>query len=63
MPWYAAEQEQKAQYEADTRHIEKRRLALEKEIETEPQRIRDLYEVKHCRLERVGLVYLWPTTA
>mgnify|MGYP000688695665 CR=1 FL=1 len=30
---------------------------------TEPQRIRDLYEVKHHRLERVGLVYLWPTTA
>ncbi len=63
MPWHAAEQEQKVQYEADTRHIEKRRLALEKEIETEPQRIRDLYQVKHYRLERVGLVYLWPTTS
>jgi hypothetical protein len=63
MPWLAAEQEQKAQYEADTKHIEKRRVALEKELETEPQRIRDLYEVKHFRLERVGLVYLWPTTS
>ncbi len=54
------EHEQAKQYAADTRHIEKRRAALDKDIEDEPKRIRDLYEVKHFRLERVGLVYLWP---
>lgn len=63
MPWLPEEKEQKAEYDADTKHIEKRRVALDREIETEPQRIRDLYEVKHYRLERVGLVYLWPTTS
>ena len=63
MPWAPEEKEQEAQYEADTRHIEKRRVTLDRELETEPQRIRDLYEVKQYRLERVGLVYLWPTTS
>jgi len=63
MPWLPEEKEQQAQYEADTKHIEKRRVALERELETEPPRIRELYHVKHYRLERVGLVYLWPTTA
>jgi hypothetical protein len=63
MPWLPVEHEQKAQYDADTRHIEKRRVALELELETEPQRIRDLYQVKHYRLEHINLVYLWPTTS
>ena len=54
------EQEQAKQYAADTKHIEKRRAALDRDIEDEPERIRNLYEVKHFRLERVGLVYLWP---
>ena len=40
-----------------------RRSKLDAEIAAEPRRIRDLYEVKHHRLERVGLVYLWPATA
>ena len=63
MPWLPEEQDQKAQYEADTRHIAKRRAEVERELETEPQRIRELYAVQHHRLERVGLVYLWPTTS
>ena len=46
-PWLPEEKDQKAQYDADTRHIEKRRAALEKEFATEPERIRDHYEVKH----------------
>lgn len=60
MPWLP---EERAQYEADTLHIEQRSAELERELITEPQRIRDLYEVKHHRVERVGLVYLWPTTS
>ena len=63
MPWAPEEKEQEAQYESDTRHIEKRRITLEAELAAEPARIRDLYEVKQYRLERVGLVYLWPTTS
>jgi ERCC4-related helicase len=54
------ERTQRKQFELDTRHIESRRGAIEHDIEEEPERIRQLYEVKHHRLERVGLVYLWP---
>ena len=61
--WLPEEKEQKDQYDADTRHMITRRSRLDAEIASEPQRIRDLYEVKHHRLERVGLVYLWPATA
>jgi hypothetical protein len=35
---------------------------LETELETEPARIRDVYEVRARRIEPVGLVYLWPVT-
>jgi hypothetical protein len=63
MAWAVDEQEQKAQYESDTKHIEKRRVDLAIERDNEPQRIRDLYAVRHHRVERVGLVYLWPTTS
>ena len=55
-----AEHEQAKQYAADTQHIEKRRAVLEKDIDQEPARLLRLYEVQHFRLERVGLVYLWP---
>ena len=63
MPWMPEEKPQKEQYESDTKHIQKRLGELEQELASEPARIRDLYDVKHHRLERVGLVYLWPTTA
>jgi hypothetical protein len=63
MPWMPEEKPQKEQYDADTKYIQKRLGELEYELSSEPARIRDLYEVKHHRLERVGLVYLWPTTA
>ena len=56
-------EDQKEQYDYDTKYIQKRLGELEKELASEPARIRDLYDVKHHRLERVGLVYLWPTTA
>ena len=32
------------------------------ELEREPQRIREFYEVRARRIEPVGLVYLWPDT-
>ncbi len=61
--WLPEEKEQKDQYDADTKHIEKRRATLERELQTEPQRIREQYDVKHHRLERVGLVYLWSASS
>lgn len=35
---------------------------LAKELEAEPARIQQSYEVKATRFEPVGLVYLWPVT-
>ncbi len=41
----------------------RRRLEqFDRELETEPQRIADFYEVRATRVEPVGLVYLWPDT-
>jgi hypothetical protein len=39
-----------------------RLTALEKELRSEPDRIRDVYNVKATRIEPVGLVYLWPVS-
>jgi hypothetical protein len=50
----------KKQLEADRRHWHKRLASLEQERRTEPQRIRETYDVRATRLEPVGLVYLWP---
>ena len=35
---------------------------FKRDLEREPQRIRDFYEVKATRVEPVGLVYLWPAS-
>jgi hypothetical protein len=40
----------------------KRLAAIEIELGGEPDRIRDVYDVKATRIEPVGLVYLWPVT-
>ena len=40
----------------------KRLTAIDGELATEPERIRNLYQVKASRIEPVGLVYLWPVT-
>jgi hypothetical protein len=33
---------------------------FEKDMTTEPLRIREFYQVRAPRIEPVGLVYLWP---
>ena len=48
------------QFEAEKRYWEKRLGLIDQELVTEPQRIRDVYEVKISRVEPLGLVYLWP---
>ncbi|NUM89087.1 MAG: helicase, partial [Bdellovibrionales bacterium] len=50
------------QAQLDREAWDKRLLALQKEMTTEPARVRDVYEVRAHRLEPVGLVYLWPVT-
>lgn len=50
------------QYEANKRYWEKRLTLLEKELNSEPERIREIYQVKAKRIEPVGLVFLWPVT-
>jgi hypothetical protein len=54
--------EEQRQLESNQRHWEKRLQAIDRELATEPERIRSLYEVKAQRIEPVGLVYLWPVT-
>ena len=51
-----------ASLNANRRYWDKRLAALEQELQTEPDRIRELYDVKANRIEPVGLVYLWPVT-
>jgi hypothetical protein len=50
------------QLQANQRYWDKRLITLEKELTTEPERIREIYQVKAQRVEPVGLVYLWPIT-
>jgi hypothetical protein len=54
------DQDDMKQLDADRKHWAARLARLDGEIETEPGRIRDLYQVKATRVEPVGLVYLWP---
>jgi len=55
-----AERDQREQWENDRKYMEKRRRELDRERETEPQAIQELYTVARQRLVPVGLVYLWP---
>ncbi len=56
---HAAEEERR-QLEADARWWRIRLEQFERDIEREPKRIRDFYEVRAKRIEPIGLVYLWP---
>ncbi|MEG3439963.1 DISARM system SNF2-like helicase DrmD [Pannus brasiliensis CCIBt3594] len=50
------------QLEADRRHWQTRLEKLAGEIESEPERIEQMYQVRACRVEPVGIVYLWPVS-
>jgi len=56
------DQEAKRQFEANRRHWQRRVHSLRRELETEPERVRGVYQVKAWRIDPVGLVYLWPVT-
>ena len=55
-------EEERRQLDANRRYWAKRLAEISDELQTEPQRIQDLYTVKAKRVEPVGLVYLWPVT-
>jgi len=46
----------------DRKHMQERREALARELEREPQKLREHYRVTSQRIEAVGLVYLIPET-
>jgi hypothetical protein len=52
--------DERRQLETNMRSWRTRLEQFESDLETEPDRIRDFYEVRATRLEPVGLVYLWP---
>jgi hypothetical protein len=56
------DEEEKRQLEANVRSWRSRLTQFDRDLEREPQRVREFYEVRAKRVEPVGLVYLWPET-
>ena len=54
--------EETRQLQANMRSWRTRLDQFTRDLEREPRRIRDFYEVRAKRIEPVGLVYLWPET-
>ena len=54
--------QEKRQLQADVSSWRRRLHQFDRDLETEPARIREFYEVRAQRVEPVGLVYLWPDT-
>ncbi len=55
-------EEERRQREADVRSWRIRLEQFDRDLDEEPQRVRDFYEVRARRVEPIGLVYLWPDT-
>ena len=54
--------EEKRQRQADVASWRTRLAQFDRDLETEPARIREFYAVRAKRVEPLGLVYLWPDT-
>jgi hypothetical protein len=54
--------EDKRQLETNMRYWPTRRKQFDRDLEHEPVRIREFYEVQAKQVEPIGLVYLWPET-
>ncbi len=54
--------DEKRQLESNIRSWQIRLVQFERDLESEPARIREGYDVRATRIEPVGLVYLWPET-
>ena len=55
-------EEEKRQRQSDVASWRTRLAQFDRDLETEPERIRAFYEVRARRVEPIGLVYLWPDT-
>lgn len=53
-------EDERRQLEADVRAWRTRLAQFDADLEREPRRVREFYEVRAHRIEPVGLVYLWP---
>lgn len=53
------DEQQTRQREADRRSWEKKLNRLARDLESEPERLRDSFDVRAARLEPLGMVYLW----
>ena len=53
---------EREQIKADRIHWDRRLHDIDQELASEPDRIRDVYDVKARRVEPIGLAYLWPVT-
>jgi hypothetical protein len=62
MEFGPADAEARAAYERDARFLKQRLGELDAELDTEPDAIRQGYDVVLHRFEPVGLAYLWPTS-
>jgi len=58
----AFSEDERRQREADVASWRTRLAQFDRDLETEPPRIREFYEVRAKRVEPIGLVYLWPDT-
>ena len=55
-------EDERRQREADVTSWRKRLAQFDRDLATEPARIREFCEVRAKRVEPIGLVYLWPDT-
>ena len=55
-------EEERRQRQADVASWRARLAWFDRDLDTEPARIRGFYEVRAKRVEPIGLVYLWPDT-
>jgi SNF2 family DNA or RNA helicase len=55
-------EEERRQQDRDRKRWQFRLSELPAEMEKEPQRIREVYQVQAERIEPIGLIYLWPET-
>ena len=55
-------EDERRQRQADITSWRTRLAQFDRDLETEPARIRAFYEVRASRVEPIGLVYLWPDT-
>ncbi len=57
-----ATEDERRQLRSEQRHWTTRIESLERELTSEPARVKESYSVKSSRLEPIGIVYLWPAS-